>query len=97
MDKKFTRQDCIDLLVLKSAQIANDENARLPKKSDFNEEEIMAIKAHLGPWPRALEAAGLKEPRSDERINRTVQKRIRAKRRRREAQKEKEKKQNETP
>ena len=36
---------------------------RLPKKEDFDEVERSRIKAYLGPWPRALEAAGLKEPR----------------------------------
>lgn len=34
---------------------------RLPKKEDFDEETRSRIKAFLGPWPRALEAAGLKE------------------------------------
>lgn len=36
---------------------------RLPKKEDFDEATRSRIKAYLGPWPRALEAAGLKEPR----------------------------------
>ena len=34
---------------------------RLPKKEDFDEVTRSRIKAFLGPWPRALEAAGLKE------------------------------------
>lgn len=34
---------------------------RLPKKDDFDEVTRARIKAFLGPWPRALEAAGLKE------------------------------------
>ena len=34
---------------------------RLPKKEDFDEATRSRIKAFLGPWPRALEAAGLKE------------------------------------
>lgn len=34
---------------------------RLPKKDDFDEAARSKIKAFLGPWPRALEAAGLKE------------------------------------
>ena len=39
---------------------------RLPKKDDFCELDMTRIKAYLGPWPRALEKAGLKEPkRSD--------------------------------
>lgn len=37
------------------------ETGRLPKKEDFDEVTRSRIKAFLGPWPRALEAAGLKE------------------------------------
>lgn len=36
---------------------------RTPHKDDFDEPTRARIKAFLGPWPRALEAAGLKEPR----------------------------------
>ena len=35
------------------------------RKADFETQEIIGIKAALGPWPRALEAAGLKEPREN--------------------------------
>ncbi|MBO5425580.1 MAG: hypothetical protein J6A25_08710 [Lachnospiraceae bacterium] len=38
-----------------------NELGRLPKKDDFDEPTRSRIKAFLGPWPRALEAAGLKE------------------------------------
>lgn len=38
-----------------------EELGRLPKKSDFDVVTLSRIKAFLGPWPRALEAAGLKE------------------------------------
>ena len=37
---------------------------RVPKKADFEPIEISHIKAYLGPWPRALEYAGLKEPKA---------------------------------
>lgn len=37
-----------------------NELSRLPKKEDFDEKTRSRIKAYLGPWPRALEAAGLK-------------------------------------
>lgn len=53
MDKK---QWAIDLLKSKSSELG-----RLPKKEDFDEPTRSRIKAYLGPWPRALEAAGLKE------------------------------------
>ena len=51
------------------------ELERLPKKDDFDEVTRSRIKAFLGPWPRALEAAGLKEkkeenPKSKKRKNR---------------------------
>lgn len=34
---------------------------RLPKRSDFESNEVCLIKQQLGPWPRALETAGLKQ------------------------------------
>lgn len=37
------------------------ELGRLPRKDDFDNSTRSRIKAFLGPWPRALEAAGLKE------------------------------------
>lgn len=40
------------------------ELGRLPHKDDFDEPTRSRIKAFLGPWPRALEAASLKEPRA---------------------------------
>lgn len=40
---------------------------RLPKKDDFDEATRSRIKAFLGPWPRALEAAGLKEEKQKKR------------------------------
>ncbi len=40
-----------------------EELGRVPKKSDFAPLDISHIKAYLGPWPRALEYAGLKEPK----------------------------------
>ena len=42
-------------------QTKQQEIGRLPKKDDFDETTRSRIKAFLGPWPRALEAAGLKE------------------------------------
>ena len=41
----------------------NKELGRTPRKEDFDEPTRSRIKAYLGPWPRALEAAGLKEAR----------------------------------
>ena len=39
------------------------ELGRPPIKADFDDATRAKIKAFLGPWPRALEAAGLKEPK----------------------------------
>ena len=39
------------------------ELERFPKLSDFEEPTRSRIKAFLGPWPRALEAAGIKQPK----------------------------------
>ena len=55
--------------------------------SDFTDYEVMSIKAFYGPWPRALEAAGVKEPRGDDRLQKNREKRARAKKRLREAKK----------
>ena len=49
----------VELLIEK-----NRELGRLPHKDDFDEVTRSRIKAFLGPWPRALETAGLKEPKS---------------------------------
>lgn len=53
MDKKET---AIQLLKEKAAVLG-----RTPKKNDFDEASLSKIKGVLGPWPRALESAGLKE------------------------------------
>ena len=77
MSDKLTRQDCISLLEKKYLELGQE---RYPQRSDFAEHEVVAIKAHLGPWPRALEAAGIKAPRQDDHAEKNRQKRIRAKR-----------------
>lgn len=46
-------------------QQKNEELGRLPKKDDFDVVTLSRIKAFLGPWPRALEAAGLKEAKKN--------------------------------
>ena len=77
---------CIALLQQKQKQLAADGLCRYPQRSDFSEDEVVAIKAFLGPWPRALEAAGLKPPRDADgtRAELLRQKRIRQKRARRQ-------------
>ena len=63
-EKRFTRDECIALLQKKQASLNKDGYSRYPQRSDFEEFEIVAIKAFFGPWPRALEAAGLKTQKS---------------------------------
>jgi len=41
------------------------ELGRLPTKKDFDSATCSQIKAYLGPWPRALESAGLKPPKEN--------------------------------
>ncbi len=82
MDHGYSHTDCIRLLTDKQRDLSAAGEERYPRRSDFTDAEVCAIKAYLGPWPRALEAAGLKPPRSDDRPQKDLEKRIRAKRRR---------------
>jgi hypothetical protein len=77
---------CIALLRAKQEQLTALGQTRYPRRSDFSEAEVVAIKAFLGPGPRALEAAGLKPPRDADgtRAELLRQKRIRQKRARRQ-------------
>ena len=84
-DKKYTKEYCIAILQQKQAQLKADGLDRYPQRSDFEERDVVAIKANFGPWPRALEAAGIKPPRDDNRAEKVKEKRIRAKKARIEA------------
>lgn len=79
-NKKYQSADCIALLRVKYDELLKSGQARYPRRSDFSESEVVAIKAFFGPWPRALEAAGIKSPRSDGYALRKREKRLRAKR-----------------
>lgn len=92
-EEKLTRADCLTLLQDKYALLQARGERRYPQRSDFADREVVAIKAFLGPWPRALEAAGIKPPREDDRAQKNKEKRIRAKQRRIAALKEKKKNQ----
>lgn len=84
----MTREDCIYVLNEKYMELG-----RFPCKADFSEEEVARIKSYLGPWPRALEAAGIKEAKKETRAQRRKEKRIETKRAR-NTQRKKLKKQN---
>ena len=79
-DKKYNKEDCLVLLNEKYKELQSQSIERYPQRSDFEDREVVAIKAFLGPWPRALEAAGIKPPRDDDRPQRNKEKRARAKR-----------------
>lgn len=72
MKDKLTREHSIFLIQQKAEKLG-----RFPKKSDFDEKTVSMIKSFFGPWPRALEAAGVKEPNTD-RITKKREKRQRA-------------------
>ena len=48
---------------IRQLQYKAQELGRPPTKKDFDDATRTRVKAFLGPWPRALEAAGLKEPK----------------------------------
>ena len=83
-EQKYDRDGAIALLKNKSEELSRACEQRFPRRSDFSDDEVNAIKSFLGPWPRALEAAGLKEAREDGRAEKLLEKRIRAKRARTE-------------
>ena len=59
MNSEEKKRHAVELLRQKGSALG-----RQPKKDDFDDATRSKIKAFLGPWPRALEAAGLKEPRA---------------------------------
>lgn len=48
---------------IRQLQAKAQELGKPPVKADFDDAARARIKTFLGPWPRALEAAGLKEPK----------------------------------
>lgn len=82
MADKLTRAAALALLQQKHQALTVAGEGRYPKRDDFSPEQVVAIKAFLGPWPRALEAAGIKPPRDDGYEQRRLEKRIRQKQRR---------------
>ena len=79
MDRIIRKKSDITKEVLKSSRMTDEERriwaieqlqqkakelGSMPRKADFADIEKIRIKAALGPWPRALEAAGLKKPKN---------------------------------
>lgn len=61
-----------------------EREGRLPKKSDFSQDDVNRIKGLFGPWPWALEAAGLKESKQEERKEKNREKHLRSRERRKQ-------------
>ena len=80
MGAGYSRDECIKML----RRVSEKEN-RYPKKSDFSEYDVARIKSLFGPWPRALEAAGLTESKEDQRAQK---RRLKKERRNNPAEKE---------
>ena len=76
----MTEKEKYILLLCQTAE----REGRLPRKSDFSIEDVNRIKGLFGPWPWALEQAGLKESKQEERILKNREKRAAAKARRKE-------------
>ena len=79
LSKEEYKNFYIHLFIQKTAELN-----RLPCRKDFSEEDVVRIKALFGPWPRAWEAAGLKEPKYSLRLEKNLRRRIRTKIRKRE-------------
>ena len=76
----LSREECRKLLA-----DAAETLGRYPKRSDFSDAEVAAVKGWFGPWGRALEAAGVKPARTEDRLEKNREKRARAKQRQRAA------------
>ena len=81
--KRYDKNDAISMLTEKARELSLAGEDKLPRRSDFDAESVVAIKSHLGPWPRALEAAGLKPPRPYDRLEKNRRRRAESRRRRR--------------
>lgn len=79
MSASKKERECVALLRERYAALQAAGEARYPKRSDFSPEEVVAVKACFGPWPRALEAAGIK-PVSEEKQEAKRRKRVAKKR-----------------
>ena len=72
------------LQAVKLLQEKQETVGRTPKKEDFESVQVCFIKQILGPWPRALEKAGLKQPPVISSREKTQAKRARMKEKRKQ-------------
>lgn len=82
MEKQDKRLIALTMLNQKAIELG-----RLPKRSDFEPQEVCLIKQKLGPWPRALEESGLKAAQSVSSAEKSRMKRQRRKRLMKESKK----------
>ena len=79
MSASKKERECVALLRERYAALRAAGEDRYPRRSDFTPEQVVAVKACFGPWPRALEAAGVKPVNGEKQAARR-QKRIEKKR-----------------
>lgn len=53
-EEKLDREACVQLLQQQAMRLRASGDERFPRKADFTPDEVMHIKAQLGPWTRAL-------------------------------------------
>ena len=75
---EYNAEYCIELLRNTYEALEAENAGRYPQKKDFSQEAVVAIKTYLGPWPRALEAAGIK-PVDERKAELKLERRIRSK------------------
>lgn len=92
--KQLTKEECIALLQKKYEELKAQGRSDYPKRADFSEKEVIVIKSYFGPWPRALEAAGIK-PVNEELLEKKKQKKIARKRKKTQRKIEAKKRQKE--
>lgn len=91
---QLTKEECIALLQKKYEELQAQGRTDYPKRADFSEKEVIVIKSYFGPWPRALEAAGIK-PVNEELLEKKKQKKIARKRKKTQRKIEAKKRQKE--
>ena len=74
---QLTKEDCIAMLQKKFEELKAQGRSDFPKRADFSDEEVIAIKSFLGPCAR--EAAGIK-PANEAPMEKKRQKKIAMKR-----------------
>lgn len=81
MKKQYDRESAVRLLVNMRAACLPVAKTVTHSAMIFRLSRWWPIKAFLGPWPRALEAAGIKPPRDPAFREKQLQKRIAQRRR----------------